>query len=308
MGSNDGTFLRCFKDRGLSVLGVDPARRIAEQATESGVETWAEFFTPDLARRIVAERGPAAIVLANNVLANIDDLDAVVAGVLALMAADGVFVFETQNGADVIRHKLLDTIYHEHLSYFMIKPVAAFFAARDMDLIDVASVSTKGGSMRVTVQRAGGPRSRSDAVAETIATEERDGLYDPATYARFAAGIGALREEMAALVEGITAAGGTVAGYGASVGTVTLLHQFDLASAIGFLVDDAPLKPSLIGPGYAIPVLPPAALYEKRPDAVIVFAWRYAETIMDKHRAFMDGGGRFVVPLPGLSVVGEGGL
>lgn len=306
MGSNDGTLLGCFKDRGLSVLGIDPAKRIAEQASANGIETWAEFFTPGLARRIVAERGPAAVVLANNVFANIDDLDGVIAGVQELLAPDGVFVFETQNGADVIRHTLLDTIYHEHLSYFLIKPLAAFFAAREMDLIDVAVLSTKGGSMRVTVQRAGGPRSRSAAVAETIAAEERDGLYDPATYAGFAAGIDALRQEMAALVGGIAAGGGTLAGYGTSVGTVTLLHQFDLASSIGFLVDDMPLKSSLVGPGYALPILPPAALYEKKPDAVIVFAWRYAETIMGKHRAYVDGGGRFVVPLPRLSVVETG--
>jgi SAM-dependent methyltransferase len=302
-GSNDGSLLRHFQARGMRVLGVDPAERIAAEATAAGVETIAAFFGADIARRIAAEKGPAAIIVANNVLANINDLADVVAGLDVLLAPDGVFVFETQDGSDVIRHNLLDTIYHEHLSYFMAKPLVSFFAAKGFELIDVLPIATKGGSFRCTVQRAGGPRAAAPSVAAAIAVEERDGMYDLATYHAYAGRIAALKTELADMIGAIRSDGGTVAGYGASVGTVALLHQLRLVGAIDFLVDDSPFKAALVGPGYEIPILPATALMERKPQAVVVFAWRYAEPIIAKNPAYHGQGGRFIVPLPKVTVI-----
>src|ERR1051326_1015695 len=158
VGSNDGTLLKAFKARGMATLGVDPAREIARRATEAGVETWAEFMTPSLARRIKSERGPAAIVTANNVIANIDNLDQIAASIREVLAPDGVFVFESFYLGDLLRNMVFDFIYHEHISCFSVRPVELFFGRHGMELIDVDRVPTKGGSLRYTIQLQGGPR------------------------------------------------------------------------------------------------------------------------------------------------------
>jgi hypothetical protein len=302
IGSNDGSLLRFFKDAGMNVLGIDPARAIAAQATSAGIETLPEFFTADLAERIVRERGKAKVILANNVMANIDDLSDVMAGLRILLDFDGVFVFETQWGADVIRHNLVDTIYHEHLSYFMVRSLVAFFAAGGMALIDVRRIPAKGGSLRCIVQLTGGPRPVESSVAECLASEVADGMFDLATYRSFTRRLEDIRTELSNLIAGIRATGGTIAGYGASVGTTTLLHQFCLWDSIDFLVDDHPFKDVLIGPGYRLPVLSADALYQRRPAAVVVFAWRYADSIIARHSRYREAGGKFIVTLPLISV------
>jgi predicted TPR repeat methyltransferase len=158
IGSNDGSLLKAFKDHGLRVLGVDPAREIARKATESGVETIADFFTAKLAREIRKKHGPAAIITANNVFANIDHLADVAAGIRELLAQDGVFVFETSYLLDVLQKSLLETFFHEHLCYFSVRPLEAFFRRNGMELFDVKRVATKGGSIRGFAQLGGGPR------------------------------------------------------------------------------------------------------------------------------------------------------
>jgi hypothetical protein len=306
LGSNDGTFLHFFKvDHGMAVLGLDPAREIARQATLSGIETIEDFFDPEIARQIRETKGPAKIVVANNVIANIDNIADWMTGVRELLASDGVFVFETQYGLDVITKNLLDTVYHEHLSYFNVKPLDAFFAGLGMEMIDVQRIWTKGGSIRVTAQLAGGALPRSAAVSAFAADEIAQGAYEPDLYRRLGDDIGTIRRDLKTIIAEQRKAGKAVAGYGVSVGTVTLLPQFQLTRDIAFLVDDDPKKdPILVGPGYSIPVLPPKAIYERNPGAVIVFAWRYIDPIAHKNKEYLQRGGKFVLPLPKVSVVG----
>jgi SAM-dependent methyltransferase len=280
LGSNDGSLLGFFKERGMRVLGVDPAVDIARRATEAGIETIGDFFTDAIGRRILQSHGAASVVIANNMIANVDNLDPLVIGVRDVLAPDGLFVFETQYGVDVTEKNLLDTVYHEHLSYFNIKPLTRFFARLGMEVIDAAEV------------------------AKFIAEEDRLGVDQPAYYAPYVKRIAAIRDELVAMADAAHARGQLVAGYGVSVGTTTLLPQFGLESKIDFLVDDDPKKGNVMaGPGYDIPILPPAALYERKPAFVVVFAWRYVDPIRAKHARYFAEGGKFVVPLPGISVV-----
>lgn len=303
MGSNDGTLLRAFRERGMRVLGVDPARRIAEEATAAGIPTVADFFSADLARTLVSEHGPAALIVANNVVANIEPMGSVADGVAALLAEDGVFVFETQYGADVIEHNLLDTVYHEHISYFLLTPLVSFFAAHGLELFDVVRVATKGGSFRAFVQRAGGTRPKTAGLKELLAREAREGMFAQPFYDRLTHELAGIRAELRTLVDAARARGEGVAGYGVSVGTTTLLSQFGLTRDIDFLVDDAPGKGSeLIGPDYAIPVVGRDELVAQMPGLVIVFAWRYIEPIVAKNAAYLKGGGVFVIPLPHVAL------
>lgn len=299
LGSNDGTLLRAFRETGKRVLGVDPARRIAEEATAAGIPTVPDFFTAGLARTLAAEHGRAALIVANNVVANVEPMGDLADGVAALLADDGVFVFETQYGADVIEHNLLDTVYHEHISYFLLTPLVAFFAARGLALFDVMRVPTKGGSFRAFVQRAGGTRATTRRLRELLDREAREGMFAQPFYDRLTRELAGIRTELRALVDAARARGEGVAGYGVSVGTTTLLPQFGLTRDIDFLVDDAPGKtPELIGPDYAIPVVGRDELLARRPGIVIVFAWRYADAIAAKNAAYLAAGGTFVVPLP----------
>jgi hypothetical protein len=302
MGSNDGTLLRHFRDAGHRVLGVDPALDIARRATAAGIETLGEYFTAELAARVRAGSGPATAIIANNVLANIDDLDSVTEGVRLLLADDGAFVFETQYGADVVEKNLLDTVYHEHLSYFNVKPLATHYARHGLEIFDVQRIWTKGGSIRVFVQPAGGRRPKSACVDDMIRAEEAAGYYDPARYERWAGEIAEIRRQLSNIADEVHASGRLVGGYGVSVGTTTLLPQFGLTDKIDVLFDDDPKKDrELVGPDYSIPVLPTSGVYDKSPGAIIIFAWRYAEPIIAKHRRYIENGGRFIVPLPAVS-------
>jgi len=304
IGSNDGTLLEFFRARGMRVLGLDPATQIARDATAAGIETLPEFFSAALARQVRESHGPAAIVIANNVIANVPDMGDFTEGVAALLAGDGVFVFETQYGADVIEHCLLDTVYHEHISYFFIDPLQQHLLRHGLELADVERIATKGGSFRATAIRRESSRPRGNAVAQLIADERRKGCRSMAYFDQLNHAIAVLRDELRSLVDADRNRGHAVGGYGVSVGTTALLPQFGVIKDIEFLVDDDPKKPShMRGADYSIPVIGPAALAARAPATVVVFAWRYAEPIIAKHRQFLERGGRFVVPFPGLRVV-----
>ena len=165
IGSNEGSLLRAFKARGRKVLGVDPAREIARAATQSGVETIPEYFTSDLGRTIRRDRGPAAVVTSNNAFAHSDHLADMADGVREMLAPNGVFVFEVTYLVDTVQKMLFDTIFHEHLCYHSAQALDLFFKRHGLQLIDLERIPTKGGSVRGTVQPAGGPRPSPPASA-----------------------------------------------------------------------------------------------------------------------------------------------
>lgn len=300
-GSNDGTLLGFFKDAGMRVQGVDPARQIAAEATAKGVPTLAEFFNPAIAERIVRDMGPAKAIIANNAMANIDGLDEILAGVKALLAPDGAFVFETQYALDMFQKTLLDVIYHEHISTFSVQPVVRAFARHGLAVFDAERIATKGGSIRFWVQLAGGPRPVAPRVAELIDLEQRTGLYDLAFHKRFADKIAGIKAELHRQIDAARAKGGVIGAYGTSVGCAALIHQFELEGRLDVLFDDTPFKDRLEGPGYDLPVMKASGVLERKPALIVVLAWRYADPIIAKHKAYLDAGGRFIIPLPDLS-------
>lgn len=299
LGSNDGSLLRAFKRAGHRVLGVDPAVEIARRASHEGVPTVPEFFTPELASRLRAEEGPAAVITANNLVANVDDLVGLTDSIRHLLDEDGVFVMESFYLVDWMQNMVFDFTYHEHLSYFAVKPLAAFFRARGMELFDVQRVPTKGGSVRYFVQRAGGPRAVTSVVRELLALEERLAMDRAETFAAYGDRIQQLKAELHELL----GTEGNVAGYGASATSTTLIYHHDLGDTLDFLVDENPAKVGLYSPGHHLPVFSPGALLERRPARVLLLAWRYAEPIVKKNREYLEQGGEFILPLPRVEVV-----
>ena len=305
VGSNDGTLLRHFAGRGYTVVGVDPARKIAEQATASGIPTLPGFFTPDVAARLRDRHGAASLVTANNVFAHADDLDAIVEGVRGLLAPGGAFVVEVSYLVDVVSKTLFDTIYHEHLAYHTVGPLVGFFERHGLELVRVERIDTHGGSIRCVAQHAGAARSRDGSVARAVELERRAGLDRPETLVEFSRRVDALRREFRGLVGDLTARKHAVAGFGAPAKATTLMYHFGIGpETIAFIVDDSPLKQHLFTPGLHVPVLPVDELYRRRPDDVIVLAWNFAESILAAHDGLRRTGMRFIIPLPAPRVVG----
>lgn len=303
IGSNDGTLLKCFGQLGMRTLGVEPAEHIACAATAAGAETIAGFFTPDLARRIREQHGPAHVITANNVFANVDDLQSMTAGIRDLLAPDGVFVCESYYVADVVKNMVFDFIYHEHISSFAVTPLRTFFDRMGMRLLDVVHVPTKGGSLRYTVGLAGGSRQPTPAVAALLEEERQTGVCDPRTFREFAARINALRGGTRQILSGLKASGQSVAGFGASITGTTLIYHFGLGEFLDYLVDDNPAKQGRFSPGLHLPVHPASSLYERKPDATVILAWRYADPIIRNHQAYLRAGGQFILPVPDVKVV-----
>jgi SAM-dependent methyltransferase len=296
--------LEFFKRSGQRVLGIDPAREIARRATASGIETWPEFFDVTLSDRIVAAKGVAQVVTANNVFAHIDDLAGVVSAVRRLLAPKGVFVFEVSYLLDVFEKTLFDTIYHEHLDYHSVAPLVPFFARNGMQLIEAHRLPSHGGSLRGVAQLAGGLRPLDESVEALSQLERRVGIDKEESFHAFGERIDRLGSDLRSLLERLRSEDKRIAAFGAPAKATTLMQHFRIGSdVIEFIVDDSPLKQGLFTPGLHIPVLPVSAMYERRPDYVVVLAWNFADSIVKNHRRFLETGGKFIVPLPKLEVI-----
>jgi SAM-dependent methyltransferase len=304
IGSNDGTCLRFFQQAGMRVIGVDPAKELAERATAAGVPTRAEFFDLACAKRLREELGPAAFITSHNACAHIDDLSGVLEGVRHWLADDGVFGVEVGYLLDVFENVWFDTIYHEHVDFHSVGPFKQFFARHGLELVAASREAPQGGSIRLFAQRAGG-KLVSDGSAERLISLERErGLYDANSFKSFGARIDRVKRDLSAIVRRLKEQGKTIAGFGAPTKSTTLLTHFELGRGIlDFIVDDNPIKQGLYSPLFHIPILPAQAIYEKKPDYLVLLAWNFAEPIMKAHQRYREQGGRFILPMPEARIV-----
>lgn len=302
IGSNDGTLLRFFKAMGMRVLGVDPAENIIPDQHE--IETINDFFCTEVGQRIREKYGKAKLVCAYNVCAHIDDLRGVIGGVRALLAEDGQFVFEVGYLLDVYRKTLFDTIYHEHLDFHHVEPLVRFFDENGLRLVHVEQSDIQGGALVGYV--ASPPTRVEPSVAALIAMERETGLNRPDTFRRWGLQIAQRGEELMALLRGLKDRGHSIAAYGATAKATTLMYHYGLDnSLLDYIVDDNPIKQGLYTPGLHIPIFSPEVIYERKPDYIVILAWNFAASIIDKHRHYAEFRSRFIVPLPNLTLVGE---
>ena len=304
IGSNDGTCLSFFKEQGMKVVGVDPAKDIAARATKNGIDTVADFFGYDLAVDLREKYGSAKYITSHNACAHIDDLIDVVKGVEHWLADEGVFVLEVGYLGDVYINTWFDTIYHEHVDYHTVKPFEKLFARVGMEVIAVDRISPQGGSIRVMVQKKGGVFERDSSVDNLIALEHELGLDRAETFHNFDNKISEVRKKLQGLIQSIKADGKKIAGFGAPTKATTLMAHFGLdEKVLDFIVDDNPLKQGLFTPITHIPVLSSDALYEHRPDYVLILAWNFAEPIMKMHMKYNEEIGQFILPMPEPGIV-----
>jgi SAM-dependent methyltransferase len=304
VASNDGYLLRFFKERGLRVLGVEPAQNVATAAEAAGIPTLVEFFGADLGRRLRERREQGDLVIANNVLAHVPDLDDFVAGFQAALKRGGLLSVEFPHLLRLIAENQFDTIYHEHLSYLSLAVVRRLFARHGLTVVDVEELSTHGGSLRVQARHSDDALARpTDRVNALVAREEDAGLLRLARYDAFAE---QAREVKRALLDFLIAAkrkGQSIVGYGAPAKGNTLLNYCGVRrDFLDYTVDRSPHKQGLFLPGTRIPIHAPERIMETRPDFVLILPWNLKEEIMGQMSAIRDWGGRFVVPVPRAEV------
>ena len=298
--SNDGYLLQYFRQLGHRVLGIEPARNVAAVARERGIATVAEFLDQELARRVVAEHGPADLVVANNVLAHVPDPNGFVAALATLAGERGRVSIEVPYVRDMIDGVEFDTIYHEHLSYFSLTALARLVERHEVRLIRVERLPVHGGSLRIWLAASEAP---DDAVGKLLDAEAAWGIDDEARYRTFAERVALARRGIAEFVADLCARG-TVAAYGAAAKGVVLANTCALdAERVGFAADRNPHKQGKLFPGARIPVVPPETLRMERPDYCLLFAWNVADEIMAQQQGYREAGGRFVVPLPEPTVI-----
>lgn len=305
IASNDGYLLQYFLERGVPVLGVEPAENCAEVAKARGIPTEVLFFGKASARDLVDRYGPADLVLGNNVLAHVPDLNDFVAGLKIMLAAGGVVTMEFPHLLNLIQGNQFDTVYHEHYSYLSLLTVAQVFAAHGLSLFDVEELSTHGGSLRIFARHAEQtPAPVTAALQRLLAREHSAGLAALPIYRAFARQVEDTRFELLEFLIGARRAGKKVWGYGAPAKGSTLLNYCGIRrDLIEATVDRSPHKQGMYMPGVHIPILAPERMRQARPDYVLILPWNLRDEIVAQMAQVRDWGGQFVLPIPKVQVL-----
>jgi SAM-dependent methyltransferase len=304
VASNDGSLLKCFQAQGVRVLGIEPAGNIAARARAAGLDTVERFFSSTVAADVGASHGRAAAVVANNVLAHVDDPRDFLAGARSLLRPGGVVIVEVPYLRELLDRLEYDTVYHEHLGYFSVGAIVALADAAGVSVVRVDRVTVHGGSIRVSFQSRDEVPAHAPAVLELVRMEEENGLGRLSRYERFARDVERNRESVLALLRQLVAAGRSVAGYGAPAKGNTLLNYCGIdGRLLPYTVDKSPLKVGMYTPGTHIPVLPVSTLLERQPDYVLVLAWNFADEIIRQQHEYRERGGQFILPIPDPVVV-----
>jgi len=304
VASNDGYLLQYFVQKGIPVLGIEPAKNVAKVAVEKGVPTLTEFFGRELASRLCAEGRQADLIAGNNVLAQVPDINDFVAGLKILLKPGGVITIEFPHLKNLMEQNQFDTMYHEHFSYFSFITSEKIFAAHGLTLFDVDELPTHGGSLRIYARH---DEDVSKPVGErVIEMREREiaaGFADMSHYSAFGEQVKETKRKLLTFLIEARRAGKSVAGYGAPGKGNTMLNYCGIRTDfLDYTVDRNPYKHGKFLPGTHIPIFPPEKISETRPDYVLILPWNFKDEIMQQMAFIREWGGQFVVPIPELKV------
>jgi SAM-dependent methyltransferase len=306
LGSNDGYLLRGFVERDIPVLGVEPARNVAAVAIERGVRTLVEFFGADIARKLVAEGRPADLLVANNVLAQVPNLNDFVEGMAHLLAPRGVVTIEVPHLVRLIDGNQFDTIYHEHFSYFSLRTLERILAAHGLAIFDVEELPTHGGSLRVYARHITAGDAPELPVSELLAHELARGFETMEPYDAFGARVQECKRRLIEVLSSIKREGKSIAAYGAAGKGNTLLNYCAIRTDfIDYAADKNPYKQGRYLPGTHIPIVHPDSIAATRPDFILILPWNIKDEIMHELSYSAEWGARFIVPIPEVTTLPE---
>jgi hypothetical protein len=305
LASNDGYLLQYFVEKGIPVLGVEPAVNVAKVAEKKGVPTLVKFFGCQTARQMVADGQAADLMIGNNVLAQVPDLNDFVGGIQILLKPGGVATLEFPHLERLMAENQYDTIYHEHFSYFSLITVEKIFAAHRLVLFDVDEIPTHGGSIRVYLRHI--EDSSKPVSAAVVNLRERElaaGLDRMETYATFADQVMESKRALLELLIQLRRAGKLVAGYGAPGKGNTLLNYCGIRTDfLEFTVDRNPYKHGRFLPGTHIPIHSPELIRQRRPDYILILPWNLKAEIVAQLDYVREWGAKFIVPIPIAQIV-----
>jgi SAM-dependent methyltransferase len=305
IASNDGYLLQFFVDRGVPVLGIEPARNVAEVARSRGIPTRVDFFGETTAQTLRKEGLRADLLIGNNVLAHVPDLNDFITGMKIVLAEQGIITMEFPLLMRLCADCQIDTIYHEHFSYFSFLAVEKIFAAHGLTLFDVEELPTHGGSLRIFAQhRAGGRQPISKRVEELRKREIKAGYADLSGYLAFEERAVQMREKLIEFLVTAKQAGKRVVGYGAPAKGNTLLNYCGITSdLVEYTVDRSPHKQGRFLPGTHIPIYEPERINATKPDYILILPWNLQDEIIGQLSFARTWGAQFVVPIPEAHIV-----
>jgi SAM-dependent methyltransferase len=304
VASNDGYLLQYFLAAGVPCLGIEPTAGTAAVARSKGIDTLEEFFGAALAERLAAQDRRADLIAANNVLAHVPDINDFVAGFAALLKPQGVATFEFPHLLNLIEHHQFDTVYHEHFSYLSLTVVHRIFAANGLAVFDVESHPTHGGSLRVFAQRAAtGAHAVTPRVAQWLRVEADAGVCTAGLYAPLQAHAERIKDDFVSFLIDAKRRGASVAAYGAAAKGNTLMNFAGVRpDLVRCVADRNPAKQGRFMPGSRIPIVPPSALHEHRPDYLVILPWNIADEVRRENAHLAEAGTRFVTAVPRLEI------
>jgi SAM-dependent methyltransferase len=305
IASNDGYLLQHFVAAGVPVLGIEPAANVAQVAESKGIPSTVRFFGRDSAREIAREHGRPDLLLGNNVLAHVPDLNDFVAGMKILLAPGGAITMEFPHLQRLMAENQFDTIYHEHFSYFSFVAVERVFKHHGLTMFDVEELPTHGGSLRIFARHTENSALPVGPRVEALRRRETDdGFLSLDRYRGFGQQVMATKRKLLAFLIDARQRGKKVVGYGAPGKGNTLLNYCGIRTDfLDFTVDANPYKQGKFTPGTRIPILPPEAIRQARPDYVLILPWNLKDEISKAASYISDWGGRFVVPIPEVTVL-----
>jgi len=301
IGSNDGTLLRPFKNQGMNVLGVEPTDA-AKVANKNKIKTIQEYFDSKVALTIIKKFGKAKIVTATNVFAHINDTHALIKNIVKIMDNDGIFVSESQYLVDIIEKLEFDTIYHEHLRFYSLKPLIELFKVSGLTIVDAEKIDAAGGSIRVYAMK--GKRNQSHTVKEIIKKEEEIGIYDTESLKKFAKKVKDVKISLLSLLLGLKKDGAKIVGLSSAARSNTLLSFTKIDHTILDYLAEKKGSPKigLYTPGTHIPILEESNIFVDKPDYILVLSWHIAKELINKMKE-LGYKGKFIIPLPIPTIV-----
>jgi hypothetical protein len=303
IASNDGYLLQYFLARGIPVLGIEPAKNVAEEAVRRGIPTRVEFFGELSARNLVACGRRADLIIGNNVLAHVPDLNGFVAGLKLLLGNAGVITLEFPHLMHLMDENQFDTIYHEHFSYFSLTAARYLFERHGLKVFDVEELTTHGGSLRVYVCHQDDEKPIGDRVRDLVSREKAAGFQKLDHYLSFEEQVKKTKRKLLEFLIAAKDNGRSVVGYGAPAKGNTLLNYCGVRSDfVDYTVDRSPHKQHLFLPGTHIPIYHPEKVRETKPDFLLILPWNLKDEVMDQMRYIRDWGGQFVVPIPTVQI------